>query len=343
MKAKLSRNGWISMLLLSVLLLSVLPMSALATLNDEDQVTSTEFTLSGYGYGQDTAACRVISAKSGAATEVYIYEQGVCDEMNGLLTTDRYLQAGKQYYFMIRYNAHLEDIAGFADAFKPEETPLLLNGEPCELAEYYKENDITGEEFYTAYYELPVLEAIPVVIPFTKTVEQGGDVAPGEETFRLEIFDIGNSNAEEYADVTYTAEVKTKGAGKFDGKIVFTGPADQIDSMLSEGFLVREVKGSAENWSYSDAVWAIIPEWNEQQEKVFVVYSTTKVPDADGDYYAATETSVEKMSFENTYTKNDEPQSPATGDNTMMGMLALLFVSGTGVLGTTVFSRKRKM
>ena len=27
-------------------------------------------------------------------------------------------------------------------------------------------------------------------IPFTKTVKQAGDIAPGEETFKFEIFDI---------------------------------------------------------------------------------------------------------------------------------------------------------
>ena len=56
------------------MLLTVLPMAALATINDDYEVISTEFTLSGYGYGRDTAACRVISAKSGAASEVYKFE-----------------------------------------------------------------------------------------------------------------------------------------------------------------------------------------------------------------------------------------------------------------------------
>ena len=38
-----------------------------------------------------------------------------------------------------------------------------------------------------------------------------------------------------------------------------------------------------------------------------------------------------------------DPQSPQTGDNSMMGLwIALLFVSGAGVAGTTLYSRKRK-
>lgn len=41
--------------------------------------------------------------------------------------------------------------------------------------------------------------------------------------------------------------------------------------------------------------------------------------------------------------KPENPNSPQTGDNSMMGLwITLLFVSGAGVVGITVFSRKRK-
>lgn len=44
-----------------------------------------------------------------------------------------------------------------------------------------------------------------------------------------------------------------------------------------------------------------------------------------------------------TPTKPENTDSPQTGDNSMMGLwIALLFVSGAGVVGTTVFSRKRR-
>ena len=39
----------------------------------------------------------------------------------------------------------------------------------------------------------------------------------------------------------------------------------------------------------------------------------------------------------------ENPDSPQTGDNSMMGLwIALLFVSGVGVVGTTIYSRKKK-
>ncbi len=447
----------ISILLVLALLLSVLPMSALAAVNDEDQVTSTEFTLNGYGYGLPTESCQVSSGKTSAMTETYIYQQGVCDEMNGLTTADEYLKAGKQYYFLIRFWAHPDDTAGFADSFDPNKVPLLLNGEPCEFVDTYNENMVNGEQTHTSYYKLPVLEAVPVVIPFSKIVELGGKVAPalrffelevdnavtgsnnpienfnieklsffiegdgateqyftithndygailnlldegilvrekneiaegwenddavwcvmrhhdhtvnsldaeapamtvtldyfkgkivdgefeadsntpatqmsftniytenyislklpfvkevkqgdntapGEEIFRLEIFGIGNSDSEEYAQVSCTAEVKTDGVGKFDGEIVFTGPASRIDAMLCEGFYVREVKGSAEGWSYSDVVWFVTPEYDEQQRQVYVVYATTAEESDDGVFYTPAEEPAGEMLFTNTYT-----------------------------------------
>ena len=42
-------------------------------------------------------------------------------------------------------------------------------------------------------------------------------------------------------------------------------------------------------------------------------------------------------------TNPENPDSPQTGDNSMMGLwIALLFVSGAGVVGITIYSRKRK-
>lgn len=44
-----------------------------------------------------------------------------------------------------------------------------------------------------------------------------------------------------------------------------------------------------------------------------------------------------------TPTNPENPDSPQTGDNSMMGLwIALLFVSGAGVVGTTVYGRKKK-
>ncbi len=142
-------------------------------------------------------------------------------------------------------------------------------------------------------------------LPFTKTVKQGGSVAPGQETFSLEIFDIGNGNANEYKDVTYTASVKTNGAGDYEGVLTITGPASQVRQMVSEGFFVREVKGSAANWTYSDAVWRVEPRF-DADEAALQMYPTRVEQSDNGNVYVWNEDNpAEKMAFENVYTFDD--------------------------------------
>lgn len=96
-------------------------------------------------------------------------------------------------------------------------------------------------------------------LPFTKTVKQGGSAAPGRETFELEIFDVGVRSMEEHAKDFYTAAVTTNGADDYDGKLVISGPADQVHDLVCEGFYVREKNAGTANWTYDDAVWHILP------------------------------------------------------------------------------------
>lgn len=163
-------------------------------------------------------------------------------------------------------------------------------------------------------------------IPFTKTVKLGGNAAPGRETFELEIFDVRNSNLTNYGNL-YTAAVTTNGVGDYDGKLVISGPADQVRDLLSEGFCVREKNAGAANWSYSDEVWfvsreqvpsvpgdgtVILPDGfpgnitptNPEREYTLVIYPTTAEPGDNGIHYTPKENSVEKMTFTNTYTRS---------------------------------------
>lgn len=210
-----------------------------------------------------------------------------------------------------------------------------------------------------------------LTLPFVKKVTQGGTAAPGKEAFELEIFDIGNSGAEGYADVTYTAAVKTDGAGEFDGELTITGPASQIDEFVSKGFFVREVKGAAKNWTYSDAVWFVVCEQiasgdgsgivskpalgdvpnnsNLDDEvalqPVLVAYPTMcEVGDLGEKRYRQTGDPVAKMSFENVYTA--AAPAPATlaktGDSVNVGLLVtLLLVSGCVLVGAAYGARKK--
>lgn len=186
---------------------------------------------------------------------------------------------------------------------------------------YYSKAEFTNTYSSTSYE-----------LPFTKTVKQGGNTAPGKEKFALEIFDVGVSSMEAHAKDLYTATVTTKGAGTYDGKLLISGPADQVEALLCEGFYVREKDRGADHWTYDDAVWHIKPQRVQTGDYIvgnvppastntppeaaeakyqLAIYPTTKMKGANGIYYEDSETAVEKMTFTNTYTYDAEVIPPA--------------------------------
>ena len=163
-------------------------------------------------------------------------------------------------------------------------------------------------------------------------------MAAPEQSFELEIFEIGNSNAEDYRDVAISASLKTNGAGEYEGMIRITGPEDQVDALTQEGFLVREKDAQAESWACDTAVWAVRP--NRETDEGFVFYPVTQEKTDNGTFYLDGEEPVEKMVFANTYTKNEDALPPKTGDSGIVLWGALLALSlGCGAL---VLCRKKK-
>lgn len=164
-------------------------------------------------------------------------------------------------------------------------------------------------------------------LPFTKTVKLGGNTAPGQETFKLEIFDVRNSNLTNYGNL-YTAAVTTNGADDYDGKLVISGPADSVEALVCEGFYVREKNAGAANWSYSDEVWFVsreqvpsvpgdgtvilpggfpgnITPTHPEREYTFKFYPATAEVSDNGIFYDYNrEDQREKMTFTNTYTRS---------------------------------------
>ena len=190
---------------------------------------------------------------------------------------------------------------------------------------YYSKAEFTNTYSSTSYE-----------LPFTKTVKQGGNTAPGKEKFALEIFDVGVSSMEAHAKDLYTATVTTKGAGTYDGKLIISGPANQVEALLCEGFYVREKDRGADHWTYDDAVWHIKPQYEQTSGQTVVnvplaptntpleatvmnyqlaIYPTTKMKGANGIYYEDSETAVEKMTFTNTYTYDAAVTPPHHGQH----------------------------
>ena len=173
-------------------------------------------------------------------------------------------------------------------------------------------------------------------IRFIKTVKLGGNTGPGTTEFKLEICKVGNSNEDDYKDVTYTAAVTTNGAGSYDGELVISGPAEQIRQFVSEGFFVREVNDNLSGWTYSDAVWYVDSNREIRPAKM----EKTE----NGEFYSKVDgaDTVREMTFENTYTRNisytipdEQPISaPKTFDAgvALYGVSALLSLSGTALV-----------
>lgn len=163
-------------------------------------------------------------------------------------------------------------------------------------------------------------------LPFTKTVKLGGNAAPGQENFELEIFNVGVGSMEEHAKELYTAAVTINGADDYDGKLVISGPADQVEALVCEGFYVREKNAGAANWTYDDAVWHILPERTryivdvdaplvnnlpadtqpetDANEYRLAIYATKREESDNGVHYVDSEASADKMTFTNTYTRS---------------------------------------
>lgn len=186
---------------------------------------------------------------------------------------------------------------------------------------YYTKAEFTNTYTYSeTRYELP----------FTKTVKLGGSAAPGQENFELEIFDVGVGSMEEHAKELYTAAVTTNGAGDYDGRLVISGPADQVEALVCEGFYVREKNAGTANWTYDDAVWHILPERTDTEggyivdidaplvnnlpadtqpetdanEYRLAIYATKREESDNGVHYADSEAPADKMTFTNTYTRS---------------------------------------
>lgn len=184
---------------------------------------------------------------------------------------------------------------------------------------------------------------LTVEIPFTVTVKKTGDLDPAKETFTFKMFDLG------YADTIYTVEgltVETNGVNTYNGKLVIKVKESQFGN-LSEGFKLAQIKGSSEGWTYDETVYYIAPQVSGTGVTSFTIYPENAPFGND---------TLEKVEFTNSYAKAQEPtqpgvndnkpsddvQSPQTGDNSMMWLwVALLFVSGFGVVATTVLGKKR--
>ena len=123
----------------------------------------------------------------------------------------------------------------------------------------------------------PSTDVERVEVPFTKIVDKNGGRDPGKETFVFEILEYGISGMADKITVVNNT-IQTNGKGVYKDNLVFSGPA----GALAEGFLVREKKGTADGWTYSDEIWCAMPRGEDGK---WQFYKATVEHSENGDFY----------------------------------------------------------
>ena len=104
---------------------------------------------------------------------------------------------------------------------------------------------------------------IRIELPFTLTVKKTGDLDPNAQTFSFV--------AEKFsASVDYTivqSILDTNGVGVYNGSFVFTIRESDKDN-LREGFVFRQVRGSAAGWTYDETKFYVVPVYSVDGDTV---------------------------------------------------------------------------
>ena len=306
------------------------------------------FDLNAYGYTEDGQF--VSGTKHVEVSPNHILENGVCG-CGAVLTYTVEYDGGPEFGLQVDIKTHGKDLTLSSETFKREGYVQTgwsgSDGVFYELGGVYTTDaDVT---MYAAWDKI-----ITLTVPFTTTVKLGGDVAPGETIFDLAI--VGNNaGGANISGVTVSGSVTTNGVGDYEGELTLTGPSGQVRNLLCEGAIVQQVDGGEEGWTYDDTVWGLLW-WDVAElavddaaaENTVLILPATCEEDDDGMYYDLEWDAdpMDQMSFTNTYTKSaTEPpeNNPATGDNSQLALwLALLAVSAAGVIGTGVYSKRRR-
>ena len=317
---------------------------------------TNRFTLTAHGTTADGAS--VSASKHVEVSPEHIFVDGVCG-------------CGVKEQYIVTYDPGEYGTGSIEAGVKTYDEPFTLSSETFKREGYVQ----TGwrDANYWMYFALgdtyyadedvtlyPIWdEIITLTVPFTTTVKLGGNTAPGETTFDLAIVGA-NVSEENYADVSVSGSVTTNGAGDYEGTLTLTGPEGQLREMLCEGAFVQQVNAGEEGWTVDDTVYGLLW-WNAAElatadtaEGITVLILPVICEEGDdGVYYDLDWNAdpLDEMTFTNTYTKNTvppedptPPENPTnTGDNSNSApWLALLAVSAAGMIGTGVYSKRRR-
>lgn len=207
------------------------------------------------------------------------------------------------------------------NAYAVKVTPFIIAAEDLETTEHtvaYYSGTVTESGVsvdmskaiektavtFTNTYTVP--EEITVEIPFTKVVELGSNGVPGEETFQFEaIFPFMNTEGTSLE--APVVSVETDGAGEYEDTLVITVSEDDL-GCLGEGFILREVQGTAAYWEYDETAWYIaLNDLETAEELTFTyckaVYEEAEDATVEGEWVLDVNNPEAEIVFTNTYTR----------------------------------------
>lgn len=149
------------------------------------------------------------------------------------------------------------------------------------------------------------INTIPKIsIPFTKTVVKGGDVAPGEKSFDLELIKNDGTDYSLPTGLTATATVSTNGVGDYNGELVITGNAEAMANFEPFSFFVREAAVGDTRWTCDESVYFVSISKNENAEGGYAIGIQNAESNGNGGYQVVNGSPSVAMTFENTYTES---------------------------------------
>ena len=150
---------------------------------------------------------------------------------------------------------------------------------------------------YTKTESDPDPETVTISIPIYKEVRQGGNTAPGKQTFTFVLSNFGANDAASQVTVANNT-IETNGAGYYETVMTVTIDKNNFGNLL-EGFKVTERNDGAPYWAYDATEWYVVPEMNDDQSTYCTFYNQTA-----GDKPTETQTPYNGISFTNIYTYN---------------------------------------
>ena len=220
-----------------------------------------------------------------------------------------------------------------------ESTTGTVNGKPHDST--YGNVFDEGFSDYGAYLRglfVPLAVEYTIDLPFSLAVKLTGDEKPAKETFKFEIYDLGVKDAKfeivKDGITVENLEFDENGVAFIEGSLKIKVTGEEQLRNLTEGFSVRMVKGSTKGWTYASEQWRIKPFF--ENDAVDLKIAVQEIVDGK-----ISEAYANGMSFSVGYEAVTEPETPQTGDSSMMVLWIALFVA-SGAGATAIYSRKRK-